>query len=182
MTGELERTFEGPSRLHSAAITPDGHYLIAGSVNGLYIWDLRRGCLRYETERRAIAVSVSLSGLCLVADGRIATWDIEAGHVTGEFECNGPVEALAVTPDGSKVIVGGPQFGHSLLQSYETISGRLLQVFHEGNDGIGALAVTADGRNLLGAAGDAPVQMWDIQTAELQAEFEHPGNGSGIGD
>lgn len=68
-TGDLERVFDGPQRPRSVAVTPNGRHLIEGFHDGLRVWDLARGHIRYYVDRPATAIAMSATGTCLIAGG-----------------------------------------------------------------------------------------------------------------
>ena len=184
-TGDIEQTFDGLKSPSSVAVTPDGYYLIEGSIDGLRVWDLVQGVIHYHIDRRVHAITMSATGTCFIAgDKTVSIWDVKAGIERGEFTCGGPVNALAVTPDENTVIViAGGTWDKPKICSYDVRSGHLLQEFHghtfnrdwSSSATVHALTITSDGTTLLSAAGDDTVRVWNVKTGEMQAVFEHPG-------
>lgn len=185
--GQLERTIAGPERPLSAAVTPDERYLIEGFRENLCVWDLTPGSIRYWLDRGAEVIATSLTGDAFVVDGRtIGIFDVETGLTKGELQCPGRLTAIAATPDGATVIVGGAWDSSPHILAYDVVSGHLLREFRghtvnpdpywrELSAHIKALAITPDGTTLLSAGGDDTVRVWNVASGDMEAVFDHRG-------
>jgi WD40 repeat protein len=110
--------------------TPDGRSLIEAKASGkLTLWDVpsgkEAGCLADPPKRSG--VTSGLRCAALNPDGRllavatyssaeeprerITLWDITAGRTAGTIACDDSCEALAFSPDGQWLAVGGMQYG-----------------------------------------------------------------------
>ncbi|HSB61267.1 MAG TPA: protein kinase, partial [Vicinamibacteria bacterium] len=71
----------------------------------------------------------------------------------------GPAAAVAVTPDGSRVLAG-----HGLeVRVWDAATGAAARAPLKGEAPVRALAVTPDGRYLLWAGENAPLSVWDLE-------------------
>lgn len=73
--------------------------------------------------------------------------------------------ALAVTPDGQRVIAGG--LGHS-VKVWEIESGRLLWTLTGHLDPVHAVAVIEDGRRAVSGSWDGMLGLWDLEGGRLE--------------
>lgn len=84
----------------------------------------------------------------------------------------GPAAAVAVIPDGSRVLAG-----HGLeVRVWDAASAAPARAPLKGEAPVRALAVTPDGRHLLWAGENAAVAVWDLETGRaVRAWQRHPG-------
>ena len=112
-------------------------------------------------------------------DGSIILWHIESDQpITGPFEVVKDVTALAWSPDGSKLAVGGyanialwdvankKPFGQPLAWHYNAVL---------------ALAFSPNGKLLASAGGDSDVVLWNVETGQLLDVLrEHNARATGV--
>jgi WD40 repeat protein len=93
-------------------------------------------------------------------------FEAPGGALQFNFTHETEITALAVTPDGQKVITGtGPY--HPTLRIWDVASGNLLLACHLTSGTVWAIAVTPDNRQVLALAIDqnrSEISVWDLET------------------
>lgn len=116
--GDVVRTFIAHKKgTRSSAFSPDGKWAITvGMDSSLKLWDAETWELinTYDTSE-AIGINVatfSFLGKVIVTghnDGSLMLLNVENGKKLGQFKAHdGWVDTLAVSPDGKKLVSGGP--------------------------------------------------------------------------
>ncbi|MCG3149697.1 MAG: Serine/threonine-protein kinase PknD [Verrucomicrobiae bacterium] len=114
-SGECLREFEELSEsVLSVAITPDGHWGLSGSRDGMVrLWDLATSqCLREFDGHSGRVNSVAVTpdgcwGLSGSSDGTLRLWNLASGKCLRAFEGHsGSVSSIAISPDGNRVLLG----------------------------------------------------------------------------
>jgi WD40 repeat protein len=150
------------------AFSPDGKTLAtSGSGGGVTFWDIRTGDRSGTIGGFSGSVDVAFSadgGVVAFAESgsgypRAQVWDIAKGsrlaEVSGGDE--GDAVAVALTPDGRIVAVGG--YGRA-VRLWDVHTGKLLHALDAG--GADALEFSRDGR-VLAVSGDG-ASLWDVAT------------------
>ena len=107
------------SPVNSVAISPDGKYIVSGSIDKtIKIWDIKTGeCLKtLEGHSLSVeSVAISLDGKYIVSGSRDTTikiWDIKTGECLNTLEGHRyDVNSVTISQDGKYIVSG----------SYETI-------------------------------------------------------------
>lgn len=141
-SGALEQVLKvGANGVHALVVTPDGKYVVEGGGHGSYA--ANEGAIVKDTLR---------------------IWDLESGRLERNLEGHRRwwVDALALTPDGKKVVSGG-----DAVRVWDLATGSMERAL-VGDWGIrvNALAVTPDGKKVL-SSGDA-VRVWDLTTGCME--------------
>lgn len=90
----------------------------------------------------------------------------------------GPVEGLALSPDGSRLVSGGGR-GDWIIHLWDADSGERLRTLPGHTRGVSSVAFSPDGTRLVSASGDGTVRIWDaIGGIELHC-FEVSKNSEG---
>jgi WD40 repeat protein len=192
-TGELLHTLTGQdSPVNALAAAPDGSWLASASDDDIFgrldttvrIWDPRGGRLLHTLTGhkkgvKALAVAPDGSWLASAGGGHflfedlddrdddtaVRIWDPHTGELlhtlTGR---DGPVNALAVAPDGSWLASAGDG---TAMQVWDPRTGKLLHTFTGHDNPVKALAVAPDGSWLASAGGDRAVRVWELRAGEL---------------
>jgi WD40 repeat protein len=161
--------------IHFLAVSPDGNTVaVAGKQDPhVHLFNARTGKARQKLEAhrdgvRALAFSPDGKLLAAtLANNRIATWDPEAGQVTGVVFRNAPRLAilgegpLVFSPDSALLAAGGmADNGDGKAVLWETAAGKELTTFTYTS--VTALAFSHDGRTLIAGGGDGYVNLWPI--------------------
>jgi len=187
---DLERyfgqyTFVGHTGYVTAvALTPDGRRVIsASSDKTVMVWDLEsRKVLHTLGERTADAVpdprtngvvAVTPDSRMVIAgsnhptfyDPCIYVWNLEEGRLVTKMEghTTGGITALAVTPDGKRVVSGSAD---KTIKVWDLKSGQLLHSFDGHSDKVSTVALTPDGRRAISASWDKTLKVWDLDLYE----------------
>lgn len=149
-TGTLLRQWKSEGR--AMALMPDGRQIVsAGPSATLRLWDLETGALLRSFAGREEGVRHWVDAVAVTPDGRqvvsasadsIRLWDLATGAEVKRFaNGNGPVKAVAPSPDGRFLISAGDG---GVIGIWDMERSRALASFVGGSDG-GALAVTPQG-------------------------------------
>jgi cytochrome c len=98
-------------------------------------------------------------------DKTVRLWDLKAGKMLEVLlGQEGPVFAVAVSPDARHVVSGGRD---GKLRVWARAKKRRLQVFHAHKGMIWSLVFTPDGKYLLSAGQDEVVRIWDLTRGKI---------------
>jgi WD40 repeat protein len=182
-TGQAARTLEGHTRsVNSVAVTPDGRYAVSASGDGtLKVWDLSAALKAGLSAALKPGLSAELkAGLPAPAAQTQASKGEEGTGGPGTSQAvhtleghTGPVEGVALTPDGRYAISASDDHtlkvwdlaaaltaGPGTSQAVHTLTGHVHFV--------NGVAVTPDGRYAVSASTDGTLKVWDLSVA-LQA-------------
>ena len=163
-------------QVRSVAVTPDGHYLISGGLDGTVgLWELETGqevrlFTGHHGEVRSVAVTpdgrYAVSGS---SDKTVRVWELETGRevrcFTGHEEW---VNCVAVTPDGRYVVSGSggswdrDKWIDCTVRVWELATGREVRRFAGHKDWVRSVLVTPDGRYVVSGSSDGTVRLWYI--------------------
>ena len=134
-SGKLRRTLKTGWSANDLVVTPDKRWAITAGYQDIYIWDLTQSRLtawrRKHRENRKIEAHTE------------------------------SVSALALTPDGSRLVSGG---GDATIKIWDFQTGRELAVLPGHTERITALAVTPDGKRVISGSADKTLRVWDLET------------------
>jgi WD40 repeat protein len=154
-----------------------------------------RGSYDWRMDGPITGVALTPDGKSAVAGddkGTVRLFDLATGHERRIFETSsGRVGALAVSPDGKRIVVG--HWVDSVLRVIDVETGKkLLELEGHDKGSVGAVAWSPDGRRILSAGGvvlELPTlgaqqnrvtyKLWSADTGELIQKMD-PGPGAGF--
>jgi WD40 repeat protein len=170
---------------HTAAFSPDGRLLAAGSGDGtVLLWEVATGKQRGRWRK----LSGWISDLAFSPDGKglVATtwipgertlcyWDVVTGKDLCDFESRGRVGHIAFSPDSKLLATDGLDDDNDkqLIRLWDLTTGKRLRLFD--SDGVsGTLAFSPDSRFLATGNGgfeNAPIRVWEVATRQEVCRF-----------
>jgi WD40 repeat protein len=167
------------------AVAPDGRRALFGSGLVAQLWDLETG----EAVARLSGHGGAIVSLGFSADGRqavtsavdktVRVWRLPPGRTPGAeppvpevAEFLGPqpglVEAVAVSPDGRRLLTGS--WGKS-MRLWDRDSCAMIRDFSEHGGRVLSVAFSPDGRRALSGGEDSLVRLWDLESGERLREL-----------
>jgi WD40 repeat protein len=186
-TGKVQREMKGrgvhPSDLDvqevyaspEVAYSPDGSRIFSNNADGLHVWDANTGLkLSTVVGLRVLGLVVTRAGVRVVSAGDfLEVWDLHPDDGLRTLETEAPaVGAVAFSPDGSRLVTGGPNHVLKLWDARTTEVARTLKG-HAAD--VTAIAYSPDGSCIASASADKTVKLWDPKTGGLIHSLEgHP--------
>ncbi|NMG21658.1 beta-propeller domain-containing protein [Brasilonema bromeliae] len=170
--GALLRTLSGHNNeVRAIALTPDGKYVISGSLDStLKVWNWQTGeevrTLRgHDEEVRAIALTPDgkyvISGS---SDETLKIWNWRTGEEVRTLKGHGSmVTAVVVTPDGNYIISGS---WNGTLKVWDWQTGEVVRTLKGHSHQVDALVVTPDGKCIISGSADKTLKVWNWQIGE----------------
>ncbi|MCP4544671.1 MAG: hypothetical protein GY832_46820 [Chloroflexi bacterium] len=180
-TGKCERTLEGQHTEYArggvVALTPDGWRGVskAGGTSGLAdlkVWDLQTNAYERMPDGRG-----SIEAVVVTPDGRQAVsryrpgpdstrelhvWDLQTSKCERTLKGHTDwVTALAVTPDGHRVVSGSHD---TTLKVWDLRTGACEHTLEGHIRRVETVAITPDGRQAVSGSEDSTLKVWDLQT------------------
>jgi len=151
---DAERRLTGGGHLWNYVVTPDGKYAIGTSTDGhVFRWDVdtgKRDPLVKAHESYIFAIAMSRDGRHFVTGGSardktVAIWNPRTFKIERRIDYGTVVRALAITPDGKILAVGG---NRKSIQLYDLATGKPTGTINKLPEWPSALAFSPDGERL----------------------------------
>ncbi len=171
--------------VRSLAISPDSHFLLAGSQaagvsygkgkQDLILWDMQT-C---QLERRfAMNQNEDVTGIAFSSNGkwaatgtawekRIILWDVSTGQEMRRFSYLDyknmiPIFDLVFGPDDRTILAPGP----ASLYLWDVQTGEIIRRFYGHSAYVWSVDISPDGKYALSGSNDGEVILWDFSTGE----------------
>jgi WD40 repeat protein len=174
------RTLAAPQSkgFHTVAFSANGmEVAAAGNDSIIRVWSTRTGALTHQFKGHSDAVySIAFSkGKIFSAgvDRRIRMWDVSTGAATVVDEHAAAVNAIALSPDGSK-LVAGVFDGAVVLRDLTATASPATRI---GKHPVSVLAVawSPDGKHLASGSRDREIKIYNSEGRELFTLHGHSG-------
>jgi WD40 repeat protein len=155
----------------SIALSPDGRILASGS-GGVRLWDATTGQELWKIEGYSPTFSPDGKKLAVASVKTISLWDIGRRKILHRLPASGFSPAIAFSPDGNTVAIGG--YDDGVIRLWDVVSGKeLRQVSWKGRGGEFSVTFSPDGKMLVGArsvitaeAGGSDLACWEVATGK----------------
>ena len=165
---EIRSYLELTAMVTSVAVSPDGHWVLAASVEGgVQVWDLETARPIMRVAKRLphiFAILLSRDGqqvFTASADKVVRLWDVVSGERVNRYSGHRrEVTSLALSPDGRLLLTGS---NDSYVRLFEVGSAQEVRRFDGHRGGIFGLAFSPDGKSAVSGGEDSSVRLWDVE-------------------
>lgn len=172
---DLKRLIGHVSSVWAVDLSHDGKRAVSGGIDGtVRIWEIDSTLQQHKLDGHSGLVTTvtwnhegdhAISG---GLDGFVIVWDAATGKEVRRWR--GPmkyVHAVCFTPDDSLAIIAADQ--QVYLWDWQT--GKLVRQFAAHTAAVTALAIDANGKQLLTGHDDGIIKRWDLVSEKMQQEY-----------
>ncbi len=148
----------------SLAFTPDGKYLMTGSVNIVQFWDADSwqmwtnfpGELAVLSRTGTFLATAASSPFYYEAASGVKFWNWRTGELLRSFDQS--ARALALSSDGSRLAIAGT---NNVIEIWDTASGKAVREYPTKNP-VWSLNFSPDDRQLLSTGWSSEASLWNL--------------------
>ncbi|KAI2657061.1 WD40 repeat-containing protein SMU1 [Labeo rohita] len=146
--------FGQKSHVECSRFSPDGQYLVTGSVDGfIEVWNFTTGKIR-------------------------KVWKIQSGQCLRRYERahSKGVTCISFSKDSSQIL--SASFDQT-IKIHGLKSGKSLKEFRGHSSFVNDATLTPDGHHIISASSDGTVKIWNVKTTECTSTFKSLGTSAG---
>ena len=182
-SGAHQVTLWGPTEpVRAVAWSPDGTRVVTASRDGAArVWDASTGSQERSVSPndKPVAALVdawfSPDGAQLVTvgtDDKVRVWSVATGESVSDHPYAGTMTALALSSDGTQVVVAGKE---GVVSIRDAASGQVLATMVGHTRPASTLVFSGDGTRLATGSDDETARVWDVTTGRQLAVLPHEG-------